>query len=44
VAGVKAAMDIAGYIGGIPRRPLLPLDAAQREALRALLDAEGVLS
>jgi 4-hydroxy-2-oxoglutarate aldolase len=43
VAGVKAAMDLAGYIGGIPRRPLLPLDAAQRAALREMLASEGLL-
>ncbi len=43
VSGVKAAMDLAGYIGGIPRRPLLPLDAAQRTALRETLEAEGLL-
>ena len=30
VAGVKAAMDLAGYAGGPPRPPLLPLTAAQR--------------
>ena len=43
VAGVKAAMTLAGFRGGIPRRPLLPLEPAQVEALRALLEAEGLL-
>ena len=43
VAGVKAAMTLAGFRGGIPRRPLLPLEPAQVEALRALLVAEGLL-
>ncbi len=43
VAGVKAAMTLAGFQGGIPRRPLLPLEPAQVEALRALLEAEGLL-
>jgi 4-hydroxy-2-oxoglutarate aldolase len=43
VAGVKAAMDLAGLRGGIPRRPLLPLSAEQREEVRSLLIAEGVL-
>ena len=43
VAGVKAAMDLAGYNGGIPRRPLLPLDADARAALREMLVAEGLL-
>jgi 4-hydroxy-2-oxoglutarate aldolase len=43
VAGVKAAMDLAGFVGGIPRRPLLPLDDAQRAGLRARLQEEGLL-
>ena len=28
VPGLKAAMDIAGYAGGAPRRPLPPRNAA----------------
>ena len=44
VAGVKAAMTLAGFRGGIPRRPLLPLDPGQVQALKALLSAEGLLS
>ena len=43
VAGVKAAMTLAGFQGGIPRRPLLPLGSGQVEALRAFLTAEGLL-
>lgn len=43
VASVKAAMELAGYRGGIPRRPLLPLDDAGVAELRAALEAEGVL-
>jgi 4-hydroxy-2-oxoglutarate aldolase len=43
VAGVKAAMTLAGFRGGIPRRPLLPLLPAQAQALQALLVAEGLL-
>ncbi len=43
VAGVKAAMNLAGYRGGIPRRPLLPLRAEQVEALRRVLQREGLL-
>ncbi len=42
-SGVKAAMTLAGYRGGIPRRPLLPLTGAQIEALRSLLEEEGLL-
>lgn len=44
VAGVKAAMDLAGFVGGIPRRPLLPLEPAQVAALRDLLLTEGLLA
>jgi 4-hydroxy-2-oxoglutarate aldolase len=44
VAGVKAAMELAGFRAGIPRRPLLPLDEAAVAELRALLEAEGVLT
>lgn len=44
VAGVKAAMNLAGFRGGIPRRPLLPLEPAQVDGLRAFLVAEGLLS
>jgi 4-hydroxy-2-oxoglutarate aldolase len=42
-AGVKAAMTLAGYKGGIPRRPLLPLSEEQCSALRAALEAEGLI-
>jgi 4-hydroxy-2-oxoglutarate aldolase len=37
VAGVKAAMDLAGYRGGAPRQPLRPLTDQQREAMRSRL-------
>ncbi len=43
VAGVKAAMDLAGLRGGFPRRPLLPLTPIERASLRATLAAEGLL-
>ena len=43
VAGVKAAMTLAGFRGGIPRRPLLALEPAQVQALGSLLAAEGLL-
>jgi 4-hydroxy-2-oxoglutarate aldolase len=35
VPGVKAAMDLAGYAGGPPRPPLLPLDSAARQKISA---------
>jgi 4-hydroxy-2-oxoglutarate aldolase len=43
VPGVKAAMDLAGFVGGRPRRPLLPLSDEAREALRVVLGQEGLL-
>jgi 4-hydroxy-2-oxoglutarate aldolase len=44
VAGVKAAMTLAGFRGGIPRRPLLALEPAQVRALKAVLVVEGLVS
>ena len=44
VAGVKAAMNLAGFVGGIPRRPLLPLAAADLAALGEILTIEGLIS
>ncbi len=43
VAGVKAAMDLTGLAGGMPRRPLLPLSSGQVTHLRGILIAEEVL-
>ena len=43
VAGVKAAADLAGYYGGRPRLPLLPVSDAERKKLRDGLVAIGVL-
>lgn len=37
IPGVKYAMDQAGYRGGEPRSPLLPLDDDQKHAIRTLL-------
>ena len=37
VAGVKAAMDIYGFCGGVPRKPLLPLTGEQLETLKQSL-------
>jgi len=42
-AGVKAAMNLGGFKGGIPRRPLLPLTAAQVDEMRNVLVEEGIL-
>ena len=38
-AGVKAAMDAAGYHGGPPRAPLAPIAASDRERIARLLAA-----
>lgn len=37
VPGVKAALDAVGKVGGVPRRPLQPLDAAGRAEVAAAL-------
>jgi dihydrodipicolinate synthase/N-acetylneuraminate lyase len=37
VPGVKAAMDLVGHVGGAPRMPLLPLDAAGRDEVASAL-------
>lgn len=42
-AGLKAAMDMVGYFGGPPRRPILPLTQAQQEELRGILARGGFL-
>jgi 4-hydroxy-2-oxoglutarate aldolase len=39
VAGVKAAMEFAGYRGGPPRGPLLPLSDSARSAIASTLEA-----
>ena len=37
IPGVKCAMDQAGYRGGLPRQPLLPLHEEQRKVIRELM-------
>ena len=39
VAGVKAALDRVGLVGGVPRSPLRPLEPPARAMLEALLRA-----
>jgi len=43
VAGVKAAMNITGYVGGVPRKPLHPLNEAQNDELRKTLFESGYM-
>jgi len=43
IAGLKAAMDLVGFYGGPPRRPLLPLDENQRAAIASLLRDAGAI-
>lgn len=43
IAGVKAAMDMLGYFGGEPRRPLLPLTGDEKEVLRGILQRAELL-
>ena len=44
VPGIKAAMDLAGFVGGAPRPPLLPVNAdARREISAALQEARAGL-
>lgn len=37
VAGLKAAMEIAGHHGGVPRQPMQPLSAAARKEIEECL-------
>ena len=39
VPGLKAALDLAGFIGGAPRLPLLPASVETVSAIRRTLDA-----
>src|ERR1700675_2094541 len=41
IPGVKYAMDLAGYRGGLPRQPLLPLSEDQKQAIREVLAKLG---
>jgi len=37
VAGLKAALDLIGYFGGLPRRPILPVGEKEKEEIRVAL-------
>jgi 4-hydroxy-2-oxoglutarate aldolase len=42
VAGVKYAMDMAGYHGGAPRLPLVPVGAEGKKSIETAIQAAGV--
>lgn len=37
IPGVKFAMDLRGYQGGLPRRPLLPISEEKKHAIAAMI-------
>jgi 4-hydroxy-2-oxoglutarate aldolase len=43
IPGLKAALDMLGYYGGPVRPPLLDLTESERQALRGILTAGGLL-
>jgi len=43
VAGVKYASEVAGYHGGDPRKPLLPITAEGRQSIRKAIEAAGLI-
>jgi len=43
ISGLKAAMDMLGYQGGLPRLPLLPLPEAKLHELQNILKTGGLL-
>jgi 4-hydroxy-2-oxoglutarate aldolase len=43
-SGVKAAMNLGGFRGGLPRRPLLPITHSQIDEIRRVLVEEEILS
>lgn len=42
IAGLKACLDLAGFAGGAPRHPLLPLSETQSQHLRRGMEASGL--
>lgn len=43
VSGLKTAMDMLGYQGGLPRSPLLPLPELKKQELQIILKKGGLL-
>lgn len=44
IPGVKAAMEMMGYYGGPPRKPLMALSEQDRTQLRSILGKAGLLA
>lgn len=42
VAGLKAALEMAGFIGGAPRSPLAPVSPANREKIKEVMQTTGL--
>src|SRR5215813_5956069 len=42
VPGLKAAMDIIGILGGVPRAPLTPVSDEERERIRSVIRQTGL--
>ena len=43
VAGVKYAAEVAGYHGGDPRKPLLPITEEGRQSIRKAIEEAGLI-
>ena len=43
IGGLKAALDMVGFYGGLPRLPLLPLDDEGRQEMQSILKTAGLL-
>lgn len=43
VAGVKYAAEVAGYCGGDPRKPLLPITDEGKKSIRKAIEEAGIL-
>jgi 4-hydroxy-2-oxoglutarate aldolase len=43
ISGLKVAMDMLGYQGGMPRSPLLPLPETKKQELQNILETGGLL-
>jgi 4-hydroxy-2-oxoglutarate aldolase len=42
IAGLKAALDVLGFYGGPPRRPLIDADESARAEIKKIIRASGL--